>query len=65
MLMRAKQLDILNYEKLESIANDSMRKIRLTVDEMNEIDNKVCERLSEFITKEACTAIKEGNSTQL
>ena len=64
MLMRAKQLGILNYEKLESIANDSMRKIRLTVDEMNEIDNKVCEQLPEFITKEAWTAIKEDNSTQ-
>lgn len=48
MIMRATQLGFLSPNKLKEMANDQRRQVDLTVEEWKELDNKVCERLSEF-----------------
>ena len=51
MLLRAYQLGFLSKEKIRAIAEDQTRTIKLTKDEMEELDTKVCERLDRFMKK--------------
>ena len=48
MLMRATQLGLFSPLKLKEMAADQSRQVNLTEDEFAELDQKVCEQLTEF-----------------
>jgi len=48
MLLRATQLGLFSSDKLKEMAYDQMGEINLTDDEWNALDDKVCDRLSDF-----------------
>lgn len=48
VLMRANQLGFLSQCKLKEMSSDQMMQINLTVEELTELDNKVCEQLEGF-----------------
>ena len=48
MLLRATQLGLFSHLKLKEMAADQMRQVNLTEDEFVELDQKVCEQLTEF-----------------
>ena len=52
MLMRATQLGFFSHERLREMAGDQMRQVNITDEEMEDLDNQVCERLTEFARKE-------------
>lgn len=53
MLMRATQLGIFSHLKLKEMAADQSRQVNLTEDEFAELDQKVCEKLTDFARLEA------------
>jgi hypothetical protein len=48
VLLRACQMGFLNTLRLKAMASDQERRTALTDEEWNEIDEKVCEALTEF-----------------
>lgn len=48
MLLRAYQLGFTSGEKIQEIAADQMGKVKLSKEEMAELDKKVCNRLDRF-----------------
>jgi hypothetical protein len=48
MLIRAVQLGLLNQSRLVELAQDEMRSVNLTDDEMMDLDKQVCDRLEHF-----------------
>ncbi len=59
MLLRATQLGFLPGDKVKEMAADQMRQINLSDDEWVELDAKVCDRLSRFMSVETWTAQQE------
>ena len=52
MLLRAVQLGFFPQSKLIEMAKDQMYKVNLTEDEFNDLDEKVCAKLENFMKKE-------------
>ena len=48
MLMRATQLGNFSHSKLQQMASDQMRKVNLSDDEWQEIEDYVCDALKDF-----------------
>ncbi len=48
MLLRAYQLGFISDTRIKSVAADQMRRVVVSQEEMDELDSKVCERLSGF-----------------
>lgn len=48
MLMRATQLGLFSHLKLKEMAADQMRQVNLTEDEFTDLDQKVCDQLTDF-----------------
>lgn len=48
MLLRSVQLGFLPEFKLQELAADQSRRVNLTDEEINDLDNKVCEQLEDF-----------------
>jgi hypothetical protein len=48
MLMRATQLGFFSHLKLKELSLDQMQRVTLTEDEFAELDQKVCEALTDF-----------------
>ena len=49
MLLRANQLGFIDSGKVKAIAADQMDEVRLSIEEMDELDSKVCGRLKTFL----------------
>jgi len=52
MLMRAVQFGFLPQIKLKEMSKDQMREINLTEEEFNDLDDKVCAELEEFLKRQ-------------
>lgn len=48
MLMRAAQLGHFDHVRLQQMAADQSRKVNLTAEEWQKLDNDVCEQLADF-----------------
>lgn len=52
MLLRATQLGFFPMSRLTAMSKDQMYKINITDEEMNKLDEQVCQRLDQFKRKE-------------
>lgn len=52
MLIRSHQLGFITKNEIKQIAGDQMRQFCLSEEQMDELDDMVCERLSEFKPRE-------------
>ena len=48
MIMRATQLGLFSHVKLKEMAADQSRRVDITPDEWQDLDDQVCEQLTEF-----------------
>jgi hypothetical protein len=48
MLLRANQMGFIGADKLRKIAADELGRVRLSQEEMDKLNEKVCERLEQF-----------------
>ena len=53
MLLRANQLGFISAERIKEIAEDQTNQVRLSKEEMDELDTKVCNQLEDFAKRNA------------